>query len=91
MRGNKVSSSAIIVLSVCLLVTGGMILDPLAGFICFVLSGGLALLATMKDKGRIRYAAIIVLCAAGLMVLLEAPDAITHYHTYQKGKQAAAK
>lgn len=73
------------------MVTGGMVMDPLAGFICFVLSGGLALLAAVRDKGRIRYVSMIVLVVGLVTAFSKAPDAIKHYETYLNQKGGPAK
>ena len=61
---------------------GGMVLDPLAGFICFVLSGGLALLGAVRNKGRIRYVSMIVLVVSLALAFSKAPDALRHYQAY---------
>ncbi|RJQ45959.1 MAG: hypothetical protein C4538_07540 [Nitrospiraceae bacterium] len=78
--------SVTIILSLCLILVGGMAMNPVVALICFVLSGILALLPAVREKRSIRYVAAAILVASIVMVLSKGPDAFTHYEKYRHNK-----
>ena len=70
-------------LSVFLMLIGGMVIDPLAGFVCFVLAGILALIAGLRGTRRLRYIAFFLLIISIALAVLKFPEAGHHLRVYK--------
>lgn len=70
-------------LAVFLILAGGMIIDPLAGFVCVLLAGFPALSATVKGTRPIRYVAFFLLIIIAALTISKFPEAIRHLKVYQ--------
>ncbi|HBR21356.1 MAG TPA: hypothetical protein DD713_02105 [Nitrospiraceae bacterium] len=82
--GLKVSDPKVLIgLSVFLILIGGMVIDPLAGFICLVLAGILVLLASLYGTRRLRYIAFFLLIIIIAFVVSKFPDASQHFKVYK--------
>ncbi|MDI6727871.1 MAG: hypothetical protein QMD44_02955 [Thermodesulfovibrionales bacterium] len=89
--GLKVSDPKVLIgLSVFLMLIGGMVIDPLTGFICFVLAGILGFIATLKGKGVVKYVAIIFLIITLVLAVSRFPEAGRHLKIY-KSKTVAGE
>ena len=70
-------------LSVVLALTGAVVIDPVAGFICFLLAGILALLAAIYATGRVRYIAALLLLPIIIVLAVSIfPSASNHLKAY---------
>ena len=82
--GLKVSDPKVLIgLSVFFVLIGGMVTDPLAGFICFVLAGILVFLATLYGTRRLRYIAFLLLIIIIYLAASEFPKASHHLRVYK--------
>jgi hypothetical protein len=85
-KGLVLSDSRVLIgLSVLLLLIGGTVMDPLAGFSFLVLAGLLAAFAAVRGKRWLRYVAIALLIAAGALAGSISSKAFHHLGTYMKG------
>ena len=72
-----------IVLSVLLLLTGAMLMDPYASIICFALAGIFSLAAVFTITSWARYIALGLLLIIVLLAITEFPQARDHYKAYR--------
>jgi hypothetical protein len=80
----KVSDPRVLVgLAICLVLIGGMVIDPLVGFICFMLSGILTLIAGVKGTRRMRYVAFLALIIIVAVTILKFTEASHHLGVYK--------
>jgi hypothetical protein len=80
----KVSDpKALMGLSVFLILIGGMVIDPLAGLICFILAGILMSIACIKGAGWLRYIAIVLLIIIIALAVSKFPEAKQHQNAYR--------
>jgi len=70
-------------LAIFLLLIGGMVIDPLVGFICFMLSGILALIAGLKGTRRARYIAFLALIIIVAVTILKFTETSHHLGVYK--------
>lgn len=77
------SKGFLIALSVLLFLVGGMITDPFAGIICFVLAAIMALAAFFTAKVWVRYTALFLLVVAVILIISQFPQARDHYLKYR--------
>jgi hypothetical protein len=70
-------------LSVIFVLIGGTVIDPLAGFACFVLAGILVLLAVLYGTRRLRYVALVLLIIFIALAVLKFPEASHHLKVYK--------
>jgi len=77
------SKRFLISLSVLLFLVGGMITDPFAGLICFALAAIMALAALFTAKGWVRYAALLLLVFAVMLIIFQFTQARDHYLKYR--------
>lgn len=84
----KVSDPKVLMgLSVFFLLIGGTVIDPLAGFICFVLAGIFALIAGLRGTRRLRYIAFVLLIIIIALAILKFPEASHHLKVYKERGQ----
>ena len=84
LKSTKVSDPKVLIgLTVFLVLTGGMVIDPLAGFICFVMAGMLALIAGMKGTKQMRYIAFFLLIIIVVLMILKFSEASHHLRVYK--------
>lgn len=84
LKSLKVSDPKVLIgLSVFLVLIGGMVIDPLAGFICFVLAGILAFLAALYGTRRLRYIAFLLLIIIIALAVWKFPEAGHHLRVYK--------
>lgn len=84
LNSSKVSDPKVLIgLSVFLALIGGMVIDPLAGFICFVLAGILAFLAALYGTRRLRYIAFLLLIIIIALAVWKFPEAGHHLRVYK--------
>lgn len=84
LKGPKVSDPKVLIgLSVFLVLIGGMVMDPLAGIICFVLAGIFSLIASLKGTRRMRYIALFLLIIIAAFTILKIPEARRHLGVYK--------
>lgn len=82
--GLKVSDPKVLIwLSIFLVLIGGVVIDPLAGFICFVLAGILALIAGLRRTRRLRYVAFVLLIMIIVLAVSKFPEASYHLRAYK--------
>jgi len=80
----KISDPKVLVgLAMLLVFMGGMVMDPLAGFICFVLSGILSLIGVLKGTWRIRFFTIFLLIIILILAISKFPEGIHHLGVYK--------
>jgi len=77
------SKKVLIVLSILLILIGGMVIDPLAGLICFVLAGIISFIAVLSGTGWSRYIAFSLFIIIIILTILKFPEACNHYKTYK--------
>ncbi|MBN1473413.1 MAG: hypothetical protein JW914_02245 [Syntrophaceae bacterium] len=77
------NSKILIILSILLILVGGMITDPFAGLVCFTLAGIFSLTAVFTMKGWGRYIALGLLVIIVLLAINEFPQARDHYQNYR--------
>ncbi|MBI5552273.1 MAG: hypothetical protein HY911_12260 [Desulfobacterales bacterium] len=66
-----------------LLLLGGMVMDPQAGFICFALAGMFSLVPLWSARGWPRYVSIAVLTIALLLAVATFPAARRQHNAYK--------
>ena len=80
----KVSDPKVLVgLAISLMLIGGMVIDPLVGFICFMLSGILTLIAGLKGTRRVRYISCLLLIIIAAATILTFPETSHHFGVYK--------
>jgi hypothetical protein len=80
----KVSDPKVLVgLAIFLVLIGGMGVDPLVGFICFMLSGILTLIAGLKGTRRMRYITFLLLIIIAAVTILNFPETGHHLGVYK--------
>ena len=80
----RVSDPKVLVgLAICLVLIGGMIIDPLAGSICFMLSAILTLIAGLKGTRWMRYIAFLLLISIVAITILTFPETSHHFGVYK--------
>jgi hypothetical protein len=80
----RVSDPKLLVgLAIFLVLIGGMVIDPLVGFICFILSGILTLIAGLKGTRRIRYIAFLLFIIIAAVTILKFPETSHHLGVYR--------
>ncbi|MBF0328888.1 MAG: hypothetical protein HQL10_06995 [Nitrospirae bacterium] len=77
------SPKVLLVLSLFFVLVGGMVIDPLAGFACFVMSGFLALLLCMHRIKALRYSAFILLVIIIALAVSKFPEGKKHLEVYK--------
>ncbi len=77
------SRSLFIGIAVLLLLLGGMVIDPQAGFICFGLAGMFSLVPLWSARGWPRYVSIALLTIALLLAVATFPAARRQHNTYK--------
>lgn len=83
-KGLKVSDPKVLIgLSVFLILMGGMVIDPLAGFICLVLAGILAFFASLYGTRRLRYIALFLVVIIIALAVSRFPEASHHFKVYK--------
>jgi hypothetical protein len=83
-KGLKVSDPKVLIgLSLFLVLIGGMVIDPLAGFICFASAGILALIAGLRGTRWMRYIAFFLLIIIIALAVLRFPQASHHLKVYK--------
>lgn len=88
----KVSDPKVLVgLAIFLVLIGGMVIDPLVGFICFMLSGILTLIAGLKGTRRMRYITFFVLIIIGAGTILKFAEANHHFGVYRSKTTTGGK
>ncbi len=88
----KVSDPKVLVgLAICLVLMGGMIIDPLVGFICFMLSGILTLIAVLKGTRRMRYITFCLLIIITALTILKCPETSHHLGVYKSNTVTGGK
>ncbi|MEW6163284.1 MAG: hypothetical protein AB1606_08260 [Nitrospirota bacterium] len=84
LKSLKVSDPKVLIgLSVFFVLIGRMIIDPLAGFICFVVAGILAFLAALYGTRRLRYIAFFLFVIIIALAVSKFPDASHHLKVYR--------
>ena len=84
LKSSKASDPKVLIgLSVFFVLIGGMVTDPLAGFVCFVLAGILAFLATLYGTRRLRYIAFLLLIIIVALTVLQFLSARDHLEVYR--------
>lgn len=84
LKSPKVSDPKVLIgLSVFFVLIGGMVIDSLAGFICFVLAGILAFLASLYGTRRLRYIAFLLLVIIVALTVWKFPEAGHHLRAYK--------
>jgi len=84
LKSPKVSDPKVLIgLSVFLVLIGGMVIDPLAGFTCFVLAGILALIAGLRGTRWLRYVAFFLLIIIIALAVSKFPEAGYHLRVYK--------
>jgi len=82
--GLKASDPKVLIgLSVFFVLIGGMVIDPLAGFTCFVLAGILAFIAGLRGTRRLRYIAVFLLIIIIALAVSKFPEAGHHLRVYK--------
>ena len=80
---NISNPKVLIGLSVFLALIGGTVIDPTAGFMCFVLAGILALFATLFGRKRLRYIALLLLITIIIFTVLKFSEARNYISVYR--------
>ena len=83
LKSPKVSDPKVLIGLSVLVLIGGMVRDPLAGFICFVLAGILAFLAALYGTRRLRYIAFLLLIIIIALAVSKFPEAGHHLRVYK--------
>ena len=81
---NVSNPNVLIGLSLCLALIGGMVMDPLAGAVCFILAGILDLAAAIKGRKWSRYAALALLAFIIVLAAQKFPEAYRHWSVVQR-------
>ena len=83
-KGLKVSNPKVLIgLSIFFVLIGGMVIDPLAGFICLVLAGILMLIAVLRGEKWPRYVAFFLLIIIIALAVSRFPEAGHHLGVYK--------
>ena len=77
------NGKVLIILSILLILAGGMITDPFAGLVCFVLAGIFSLVAVLTATKGVKYVALFILFVAVILIISQLPQARDHYQTYR--------
>lgn len=80
----KVSDPKVLIGLWVFFVLGGIVINPLAGFICFVLAGILTLLAVLYGTRRLRYIAFVLLIIVIALAVSKFPEASHHLKVYRE-------
>lgn len=84
LKSPKVSDPKVLIgLSVFFVLIGGMVIDPLAGFTCFLLGGILAFLAALYGTRQLRYIAFFLLIIIIALAVSKFPEAGHHLRVYK--------
>ena len=88
----NVSNPKVLVgLAIFLVLIGGMVIDPLVGFICFMLSGSLTLIAGLKGTRRVRYITFVLLIIIAAVTILKFPETSHHLKVYKSNTVTGGK
>jgi uncharacterized membrane protein len=80
----KASDPKVLVgLAIFLVLIGGMVIDPLVGFICFMLAGILTLIAALRGTRRTRYLAFVLLIIIAAVTIVKFPETSHHLGVYK--------
>jgi len=77
------NSKVLIILSILLILVGGMITDPFAGLVCFTLAAIISLVAVLTATKGVKYVALFLLAAVVILIISQFPQARDHYQTYR--------
>jgi len=77
------NGKVLIVLSILLILVGGMITDPFAGLVCFTLAGIISLVAVLTATKWVKYVALFLLAAVVILIISQFPHARDHYQNYR--------
>lgn len=88
---NASEPKVLVGLAIFLLLLGGVVMDPLAGFLCFTLSGILTLIAGLKGTRRARYIAFSLLILIVALTILKYPQTSHHLGVYRSKTPAGGK
>ncbi len=82
--GLKVSDPKVLIgIAAFLVLIGGMVIDPLAGFTCLVLAGILMFIAGLYRTRRVRYIAFFLLIIIIALAVSKFPEAGRHLKVYK--------
>jgi len=81
---NVSNPNVLIGLSLCLVLLGAMIMDPLAGSVCLTLAGILTTAALIKGRKWSRYAALALLAFIIVLAAQKFPEAYRHWNIIQR-------
>jgi uncharacterized membrane protein len=77
------NGKVLIMLSILLILVGGMITDPFAGLVCFTLAGIISLVTVLMAAKWVKYVALFLLAAVVLLMISQFPQARDHYLEYR--------
>jgi predicted membrane metal-binding protein len=77
------NGKVLIILSILLILAGGMITDPFAGLVCFALAGIISLVAVLTATKWVKYVALFSLFVAAILIISQLPQACDHYQNYR--------
>jgi hypothetical protein len=80
------NSKGLIAASIILALIGAMVTDPLAGLLCFALSGIPAFIAAFKGTKWPRCIAVLLLIIIVVLIISVFPEARHHFIAYRAGR-----
>ncbi|MEW6003575.1 MAG: hypothetical protein AB1638_13140 [Nitrospirota bacterium] len=85
---NLSAPKVLIGISVFLVLIGGMVIDPLTSFICFMLAGILVFIAALYRTRRLRYIAFVLLIIVIALAVSKVPEGSRHFKVYKERSQS---